>query len=176
MAKLKVKTSRVSDKALEGLKKSLRRVDRGKPINEVKGSIDYFIGEVRRQFSQTFSTGEDSEYWINEVFEDHLIVREYELPREEYWLVPYTASEADGRVTCVFAPEEDWELVELAYVPSPYRHRHHHRPMLRWSSRRNRYPTQRESDPSAGSASRSASTTLCPSSKRRRAGSAVGCA
>jgi hypothetical protein len=92
---------------------SMKKVKKGKPIEETtKGSLEYAIYEVWRAFRQQVS--EAWNYYICETFADHLIVFDYDLPTDEYWLVNYTKS-TDGYS---FDAREAWELVQLAYEPT----------------------------------------------------------
>lgn len=99
------------------------KIKKGKPIEElVKGSLDYTMNLIhdafRAQFSKPDPTGGRlMPYYMNEVFTDHVIVRDWdstsELKTDEYYKVTY-AKEGDSYV---FAARDQWEVVELAYQP-----------------------------------------------------------
>lgn len=102
----------------DSLKESLRRVERGRALEElVKGSLDYTMHAIRSAFEKQFKTPEGLDYWIAEIFSEHVIVSEWryngqtKLKPDEYWLVTYTK---DGD-SYTFAALDDWEIVELAY-------------------------------------------------------------
>ncbi len=98
-----------------------RKVGRGKPVEEVKGSVEYAMNLIRSAFARLFDYGgsqvaEGVGYHIVETFADHLIVRDYndpDLKPDEYYLVIYS-QEGDAYS---FAAREDWEIVELTYQP-----------------------------------------------------------
>lgn len=92
----------------------MRKVKKGKPIAEsTKGSLEYSIYEVDRAFRAQFGYNAWS-YCICDTFADHIILRDYELPQDEYWLVTYTQ---DGDAY-TFAAQDTWERVQLAYTPA----------------------------------------------------------
>lgn len=90
-----------------------RKVERGGALDEVKGSLDYQMAQIRRAFYQQFRTNDDWFPYIVEIFADHVIVESEELAQDEFYMVTYT-QENGGTV---FAAREQWEIVELAYVP-----------------------------------------------------------
>jgi len=93
----------------------MRKVKKGKPLQDAtKGSSEYFIYEVDRSFRAQFGY-QAWNYCIVDTFADHIILRDFDLPQDEYWLVTYTP-DADGDYT--FALQDQWEKVELAYAPS----------------------------------------------------------
>ncbi len=90
-----------------------RRINKGQPLNElVKGSLNYTMERLRTAFRAQFRS-EDA-YWnwyIVEVFADHVIVMDDQLPPDEFYRVSYTAQGA----SYAFAARDAWEIVELAY-------------------------------------------------------------
>lgn len=94
-----------------------KKIGKGKLLTElVKGSLDYTMDLIRQAFYKQFPYGEDHDYSINEVFSDHVIVRDWrsnDLKIDEYWQVTYSKSGEDY----VFAAREAWEVVELTYQP-----------------------------------------------------------
>lgn len=90
-----------------------RRINKGQPLNElVKGSLNYTMERLRAAFRAQFRS-EDA-YWnwyIVEVFADHVIVMDDQLPPDEFYRVSY---EQTGSAY-VFAARDAWEVVELAY-------------------------------------------------------------
>jgi hypothetical protein len=106
----------------EGLSKFIsskgesRLVDRGQPLEEVKGSAENHVRQVRSDFYHQFKDQvREDEAWypyIVETFAGHVIVREANLPEGEFYLVSY-APTGDGHYS--FADREDWTVVELAY-------------------------------------------------------------
>src|SRR4029079_8448193 len=92
----------------------MRRVKKGRPIAEsTKGSLEYSIYEVDRAFRQQFGYQAWS-YCICDTFADHIILRDWDLPQDEYWLVSYTK---DGD-SYTFVAQAEWERVQLAYTPA----------------------------------------------------------
>jgi hypothetical protein len=92
----------------------MRKVQKGTPIQEtVKGSSEYFIYEVARAFRVQFGYSAYS-YTICDTFADHIILRDYEMPQDEFWLVTYSQ---DGDAY-TFAAQAEWERVQLAYTPA----------------------------------------------------------
>lgn len=91
------------------------QIERGEPLTEmVKGSMDYTLHTIRRQFYQAFRRLGDDWFWIVETFADHLIVEhESELQEGEFYRVAYTQEGETYR----FAPRDQWQVVELAYQP-----------------------------------------------------------
>lgn len=88
-----------------------RRITRGKPITElVKGSFNYTLHIIERAF---YRAHRDGDYWIQEVFDEYIVVDEPSLAIDEYFRVPYTRNGPEFD----FAPRSDWEIVELAYRP-----------------------------------------------------------
>ena len=111
---------RLKEDAPDSLKESLEPLERGKPLEElVKGSLDYTVQQIRDAFHKQFeaSMGETYRWYIQETFEDHVIVSSWSsadaLKPDEYYMVVY---EKDGD-TYSFAPRDEWEVVELAYQP-----------------------------------------------------------
>lgn len=92
----------------------MRKIKRGKPIQDAtKGSLEYSIYEVDRAFRAQFGYSAWS-YCICDTFSDHIILRDYELPQDEFWLVSYTQ---DGDAY-TFAAQDTWERVQLDYTPA----------------------------------------------------------
>lgn len=91
----------------------MRKVERGQPLNEQKGSLEYTMMRIRQDFRAQFPSRDDWWPWVREIFTDHVIVESDDLRSEEFYYVTYQ------RVgdTYVFAPREQWEVVELAYIP-----------------------------------------------------------
>jgi len=94
-----------------------KKIGKGKLLTElVKGSLDYTMSLIREAFYKQFPYDEVHDYSINEVFSDHVIVRDWrsnELKTDEYWQVTYSKSGDDY----VFAARDVWEVVELTYQP-----------------------------------------------------------
>jgi len=101
----------------ESLKESLlRRVGKGKALTElVKGSLDYTMDAIRRAFYQQHPYSSDGvrDFWLAEIFADHVIVNADELAPDEYYYVSYEKDEEEY----VFAARDEWEVVELTYQP-----------------------------------------------------------
>ena len=92
----------------------MRKVPKGKPITDsVKGSMEYACYEVARAFRAQFGYGAYA-YCICDTFADHIILRDYEMQQDEFWLVSYT-HEGDSYT---FAAQADWERVQLDYTPA----------------------------------------------------------
>lgn len=92
-----------------------RVVERGKPLTElVKGSYNYTMHAIRRSFSRQFDFGDDMWVWVEEIFDGYVIVYSNSLEIDEYYFVTYERGEDNSYV---FAPFDDWEIVELAYQP-----------------------------------------------------------
>ena len=90
-----------------------RRIAKGQPLNElVKGSLNYTLERIRTAFRAQFRS-EDAwwNWYIVEVFADHIIVMDDQLPPDEFYRVAYQASGS----SYTFAARDAWELVELAY-------------------------------------------------------------
>jgi len=111
---------KLKEDAPDSLKESLEPVERGQPLEElVKGSHDYTMQQIRDAFRKQFVAGMGEMYgwYIQETFEDHVIVSSWSsaeaLKPDEYYMVAY---EKDGD-TYSFAPRDEWEVVELAYQP-----------------------------------------------------------
>jgi len=92
-----------------------RTVDRGEPIDEAvtKGSITYYLRDLSNAFYRAFPDSEKEYFYISEVFSDHLIVYSDKLRRDEFYFVTYR--QENGQF--VFAPRDQWEVVELTYQP-----------------------------------------------------------
>lgn len=89
------------------------RIAKGQPLTElVKGSLNYTLERIRAAFRAQFRS--DDAYWnwyLVEVFADHVIVMDDSLPPDEFYRVAYQSS-GDSYL---FAARDAWELVELAY-------------------------------------------------------------
>jgi hypothetical protein len=98
-----------------GLEESMkRRIGKGKPLTElVKGSLDYTLRQIRDAFMAQFNRDDTFYPWIAEVFEGYVVVEEKGLATGEYYRVTY--EKRDGEY--VFAPRDEWEVVELTYQP-----------------------------------------------------------
>lgn len=92
---------------------SRRKIERGTPLDEAKGSLEYVGMRVRQDFRAQFPATEEWWPWVREVFTDHVIVESEGLLPEEYYYVTYQRAGEQY----VFAPREQWEVVELAYTP-----------------------------------------------------------
>jgi hypothetical protein len=92
-----------------------KKVERGAALDEAKGSLDYMMNQIRRHFRAQFPYDDtDSDWlWVREIFADHVIVESDKLEPEEYYFVSYRR---EGE-RYMFDPREQWEVVELAYVP-----------------------------------------------------------
>lgn len=109
-------------KETNALNETLRRVERPQSIEEmVKGSLEYALMEVNNAFRQQFYPSDmpyeyRERYWICDTFADVVIVQSYVMASDEFFLVKF---ERNGK-EIVFAPREQWELVELTYkLPTP---------------------------------------------------------
>lgn len=90
-------------------------IERGQPIAElVKGSLNYTMAQVRRDFYRQHRPNDDDDYfYIMEIFADHVVVESEKLATDEFYRVSY--ERVEGKY--VFADRADWEIVELAYQP-----------------------------------------------------------
>lgn len=93
----------------------VKKIERGQPLTEMtKGSLEYTYHLIRTAFFRQFSRDDSGDwFWIEEVFTDHVIVNHEKLPPDEFYYVTYTR---EGE-SYVFAPRDQWEIVELAYQP-----------------------------------------------------------
>src|SRR6185369_4339361 len=92
----------------------MRKVKKGTPLaDSTKGSLEYSIYEVDRAFRKQFGY-QAWDYCICDTFADHIILRDWSLPQDEYWMVSYTKS-GDAYT---FAVQDDWERVQLDYTPA----------------------------------------------------------
>ncbi|KKM08402.1 hypothetical protein SY88_23725 [Clostridiales bacterium PH28_bin88] len=93
-----------------------KKINRGKPLEElVKGSLDYTMAMIREAFRKQFPMSESGPYiWIEEIFADHLIAHGEGQKVDEYYSVGYQRQ--DGEY--VFAPQNEWRVVELTYQPA----------------------------------------------------------
>lgn len=91
-----------------------KKIGKGKPLTElVKGSIDYTLRQIRDAFYGQF-TNDDYEWrYVVEIFDGYIIVEQSGLATGEYYRVPFERK--DGEY--VFAPRDEWEIVELTYQP-----------------------------------------------------------
>lgn len=94
-----------------------RKIERGQELTELaKGSLEYTLNLMSQAFRRQFPYEDRREYWIVETFADHVIVNGWnddDLKSDEFYQVTYTR---DGD-TFIFAPRDQWEIVELAYQP-----------------------------------------------------------
>lgn len=101
----------------ESLAEPVQKLDRGRPLEElVKGSFDYKVYQIRLAFDAQFrALREMEDFWlyIEETFADYVVVSVRGLPADEYYMVRF---EEQGD-EYVFAPYDQWELVELTYQP-----------------------------------------------------------
>jgi hypothetical protein len=95
----------------------MKKVQKGKALEElVKGSINYTMEMIRKAFRDQFRDWSEGQgyIYIEEIFGDHVIVKpDRGLKIDEYYLVTY---QRNGDAV-VFAPVEQWQVVELAYQP-----------------------------------------------------------
>ena len=96
------------------------KIKKGQPITElVKGSLEYTTSLIQNAFRAQFPSSSmgDAYWYIADTFADYVIVSEYgsasTLKTDEFWKVTYSKS-GDSYV---FAPRDQWEVVELAYQP-----------------------------------------------------------
>jgi hypothetical protein len=98
-----------------------RKIDRGQPLAElVKGSLEYTQNAIRRSFEKQFADPTQvyvgSAFYIVDTFAEAVIAAEMgpgKLKTDEYYRVTYQRTGEDY----VFAPREEWEVVELTYQP-----------------------------------------------------------
>lgn len=104
-----------------------RKLDRGKAITEVKGSLDDYLQRLRSAFYTAYPDRGSAIYAVREIFADHLIVSIYTrdgdaigstLQEGEYYRVGYSAAESGDGIEFIFAAQDQWEVVELAYQPA----------------------------------------------------------
>jgi hypothetical protein len=93
-----------------------KKIGKGNEITElVKGSMDYTMSAIRDAFYKQFPNS--SGMYLAETFSDHVIVsgwgEGWDLKVDEYYKVTYTT---EGE-SFVFAPRDQWEVVELTYKP-----------------------------------------------------------
>jgi len=95
-----------------------KKINRGKPLEElVKGSLDYTMAMIRDAFRKQFPSRESGPYiWIEEIFADHLIAHSEGQKVDEFYYVSYQRQ--DGEY--VFAPQNEWRVVELTYQPAGF--------------------------------------------------------
>src|SRR6185295_19772234 len=90
-----------------------KKIGKGKALNElVKGSLNYTMERLRHAFRAQFRS-EDA-YWnwyLCEVFADHVIVMDDQLPPDEFYRVAYT----QAGESYLFAARDAWDVVELTY-------------------------------------------------------------
>src|SRR3990172_3702791 len=95
------------------------KIKKGNTIRElVKGSMEYTMSLINQAFRAQFPS---SDYglscYVQEIFDEYVIVTEYgtgsKLKTDEYYKVTYSKS-GDSYI---FAPRDQWEVVELAYQP-----------------------------------------------------------
>ena len=63
-----------------------RKVERGQPLDEVKGSLDYQMAQIRRAFYRQFNADHDWYPYIVEIFAEHVIVEADDLAQDEFYL------------------------------------------------------------------------------------------
>jgi hypothetical protein len=112
----------IKEEPPEGLAETSRKIERGRAVEEmVKGSLNYTLDRIRTAFYAQFRSAVDEGVYLEEVFADYVIASFWQFPPDEFYLIRY---EADGpstgsgqgfSYTFTFAPQEEWELVELAY-------------------------------------------------------------
>lgn len=95
--------------------KENKKIQRGQPLEElVKGSMEYTRYRIYIAFRRQFPMEEEGPYFrIEETFADYVIVWSSDLPVDEYYRVPYRREAEEF----IFAPRNEWEVVELAYRP-----------------------------------------------------------
>ncbi len=95
------------------------KIKKGQPITElVKGSMEYTKSLIYQAFRAQFPSGDMGPYCdIADTFADYVIISEYgsatSLKSDEYYKVTYSKN---GEAY-VFAPRDQWEVVELTYQP-----------------------------------------------------------
>jgi hypothetical protein len=90
-------------------------IDRGAPITElVRGSLEYTLTTIRRAFDNQFDGGyvDGSWLWVEDTFEDYVIVSSSGLAPSVFYQVAYLRGEDDD---FAFADVSEWEIVQLAY-------------------------------------------------------------
>ncbi len=94
-----------------------KKIQKGKPLTElVKGSLEYTQSWISKQFRAQFPYVEGGpNFYIVDSFADHVVVESYDagLMPSEFFEVAYTRN-GDAYM---FAPREEWEIVELTYQP-----------------------------------------------------------
>lgn len=90
-------------------------LDRGEPITElVRGSLEYTLTTIRRAFDNQFDGGyvDGSWLWVEDTFEDYVIVSSSGLAPSVFYQVAYLRGEDDD---FAFADVSEWKIVQLAY-------------------------------------------------------------
>ena len=91
----------------------MKRIAKGQPLSElVKGSLNYTLERIHTAFRAQFRS-EDAwwNWYLVEIFADHVIVMDSQLPPDEFYRVAYQPN-GNGYT---FAARDAWELVELSY-------------------------------------------------------------
>ncbi len=92
----------------------MRKIPKGKAFDDaIKSSLEYEIYSIDRAFRAQFGYNAWN-YCICDTFADHIILRDFDLPQDEYWLVNYSK---DGD-SYTFDAQDAWERVQLAYTPA----------------------------------------------------------
>lgn len=95
-----------------------KKLQKGNPLEElVKGSLEYTRRWIDDLFRKQFPYMDGGpNYYIVDTFADFVTVESYsaDLMPSEFFKVPYTKNGDEY----IFAPKEQWEIVELAYQPA----------------------------------------------------------
>ena len=93
----------------------VQKVGRGEPVQESAGSITQYTRRVSRDFRRQFGASMSESDWygyVVDVYQDHVIVYDYDLPDGQYWLATYELGDDEHYV---FQGRDDWSTVELTY-------------------------------------------------------------
>jgi len=97
----------------------MRRLQRGRPLEEVRGSLLHTQRQIVYDFHEQFGSDTENEFlMIEDIFSDHVVARSDLLERDQFYYVTYERDMDRSGEHYVFASRDEWEKVELAYVPS----------------------------------------------------------
>ena len=86
-------------------------------VDEKSVNLTETVRQIESTFCDQFNTGDMMDYWVREVFDDHLIACHINRMegKDEYYSVPFTF--ADGILK--FAPVEQWTAGAYVFMPLP---------------------------------------------------------
>lgn len=87
------------------------------PVEDKSYNLGSRIGQIVQSFYSAYPDSEEHVYWVDEVWNDYLVVDMETRQGSAYWRVPYAMVGDEERQAPVFASPEQWMQIEQVWIP-----------------------------------------------------------